>query len=413
MKADQVSEYFCILPWVHISLGTTGVVHTCCRSSSKEGMGNFSDSKLIEIWNSQNFRNIRLDMLAGNKIEACNDCYQQEDKGVASLREISNSEFASTIGTVKKTNIDGSLNDFNPLFIDLRFSNICNFKCRTCSADFSTSWYSDYSAFGINNLLPDFINSTKSEELWSELLLILPRVKKIYFAGGEPLLHLDHYRLLNELLKLGLTDVELIYNTNLSVLKFGNNSVLEVWSQFSKITICASMDGIEKKGEFIRNGFNWNVFINNKNEVEEKIPHVNFKIYWTASVLNSFHLIEVFKFIIEKKFLKDGNDFEINILNEPKIYNIKVLNKFEREKLTRLYCEFINIYLKDNVFIGAENFIKILNYVILYLNEGEFINERVKLWALSRRLDKLRNEKSELLFPELRDIFNQPFATEN
>lgn len=408
MNIDNSKKHFCILPWIHFSLGPSGEVHSCCRTDYKSSLGSFKDSSLEEIWNSENFKQFRLDMANDKRISSCQDCYNIEKIGVESFRQISNRDWKDQFHRIDDMNSDGSLKHFEPIYLDLRFSNICNFKCRTCGPDYSTSWHSDNIELGMSNFKPDFSNNDKSEQLWEELIKILPKIRKIYFAGGEPLLQKDHYRLLDELIKLNHLDVQLLYNTNLSNLSFSNKNILDYWKKFKNVAVSASLDGIEKKGEYIRKGLNWDEFYKNRKEIESQVPHVTFKLFWTLSVLNCFHLTEAMRFFIDKKFISSGEGLEINILNAPIIYNIGLLNTEEREKLKKDYNIFSKKYLKLIDFPKIELFEKNLNYILDYLDKAHFEDERKNLWAFNRRLDKVRNEKAELLFPELHSLLKMP-----
>ncbi len=409
MNIDNSNKHFCILPWIHFSLGPSGEVHSCCRTDYKSSFGSLKNSSLEEIWNSDAFKRFRLDMLNNEKISSCQDCYNIEKIGVESFRQISDRDWKDQFYRIDDMNSDGSLKHFEPIYLDLRFSNICNFKCRTCGPDYSTSWYSDNIELGMSNFKPDFSNNEKSEQLWEELIKILPKIRKIYFAGGEPLLQKDHYRLLDELIKLNHLDVQLLYNTNLSNLSFSNKNILDYWKKFKNVAVSASLDGIEKKGEYIRKGLVWNDFYENRKTIEQNTPHVIFKIFWTLSVLNCFHLVEAMRFMIEKKFLKSGEELEINILNSPSIYNIGILNDQERESLKKEYAIFTKKYLTLAQFPNKDFFEKNLNYILDYLENSHFESERKNFWAFNRKLDKVRSEKMELLFPELKALLAIPF----
>jgi organic radical activating enzyme len=56
-------------------------------------------------------------------------------------------------------------------------------------------------------------------DIWEQLLTHIDYVEQIYFAGGEPLLMEEHYRILDELVQRKRFDVRLIYNTNFTHIK--------------------------------------------------------------------------------------------------------------------------------------------------------------------------------------------------
>jgi radical SAM protein with 4Fe4S-binding SPASM domain len=409
MKSKSSQEHFCILPWIHFALMPSGEVYSCCRTDFKKPLGHFKSNSLQEIWNNEEFKHLRLEMKENKKISACQDCYNQEKVGHKSLRQISNEEWSDQFDRVDQMKADGSL-EKTPVHLDLRFSNICNFKCRSCGSDFSTSWYSDCQQLGIEDYRLNFTNTDKREELWSELKALLPSVKRIYFAGGEPLMHEDHYRLLEELISIKHFDVRLTYNTNFSLLMFKNKSVIDLWKNFDDIYICASLDGIREQGEYIRHGLSWKQFKKNRELISSQLPNIKFNLYWTLSVFNVFHIVDAFKFFIEEKFIPSGVNFEVNILNEPAIYNIRILNQGEREQLKQHYLQFINGYLPQVNFEAKEEFAKTLHYIVAYLDEEFMIKERKAFWLYTRQLDRLRGENFLRLFPELQNLMLEPLT---
>ncbi|MFP5491368.1 MAG: twitch domain-containing radical SAM protein [Bacteriovoracia bacterium] len=413
MKSKSSDEHFCILPWIHFAIMPSGEVYSCCRSDFVKPLGHFKTQNLNEIWNGDEFKHLRLEMMQNKKIAACQDCYNQEKVGHKSLRQISNEEWSDEFPRLEQTQPDGSLKDnLTPIHLDLRFTNICNFKCRTCGSDFSTSWYSDCQKLGVKDYQLEFTTSDKKEELWAELKAYLPSVRRVYFAGGEPLMHDDHYRLLEELIKLEHCDVRLTYNTNLSVLSFKKQSVLDLWKHFDDIYICASLDGIGAQGEYVRHGLDWNNFKMNRELIKRQFPKIKFNLYWTLSVFNVFHIVDAFKFFIEENFIESGLNFEVNILNDPSIYCIKILNQSEREQLKLHYKNFIDNYLMHSQFEAKEEFAKILSYILAYLDEGVFQKERKAFWLYTRQLDRLRGENLLKLFPELQNLMLEPLANE-
>lgn len=412
MKKHLAKEHFCILPWVHINLSPNGEIHSCCRSDYKNPLGSFHEDSLKTIWNNEPMRQMRLDMLKNIKLSNCSDCYQQEANNQQSMRLKSNELWKDSITKVEKTGPDGSYEEFDPAYLDIRFNNICNFKCRTCGPHFSTAWYSDCHELNLSIDSRKLTASKSEEQMWAELLELIPHLQRVYFAGGEPLIQSDHYIFLEHLLNQGKKDITLTYNTNLSTLNLGNKNILDFWKKFNDVWVHASIDGIEKQGEYIRHGMNWQNIYNNRLEIAEHCPHVKFVIYWTLSLLNAFHLIDALKFFIEKQFIEGGDQIELNIIREPKIYNIRLFDQDERSRLKSLYKQFSEELLGTS-FPKKEQLIDQLNYVLAYLAEEEWKDQRKVFWGFNRKIDRLRKENFLSLFPELKNLYEIPFQDQN
>ena len=167
---------------------------------------------------------------------------------------------------------------------DIRFSNICNFACRSCGTWFSSNWYEDH--IKINGAPPNHAKIIKvgrsTDDMWEQLLESFDYAEQFYFAGGEPLIMEEHYRILKELDKRKMYHVRLIYNTNFSRLKFKDMDVLELWNKFDSVSIGASLDAEGKRGELMRTGTVWEKAVANRKRMLEVCPQVDFYISSTV-----------------------------------------------------------------------------------------------------------------------------------
>ena len=128
----EKSQRFCIYPWIHIHAHPTGQAYPCCNTSLKHQIGNTKQQSLKEIWNGTELKKLRIDMLTEQANPACVRCYEQEQSGFFSLRKSANKHHGHHIHKVNSTHDDGTLDDFSLVYWDIRFSNLCNLKCRSC-----------------------------------------------------------------------------------------------------------------------------------------------------------------------------------------------------------------------------------------------------------------------------------------
>ena len=144
-------------------------------------------------------------------------------------------------------------------YFDIRFSNICNFKCRGCSPILSSAWFEDHEKlFRYKSTKPKLIECSTgnaSDKLWQQLTELIPSIDEAYFAGGEPLIMEQHYKVLQTLLEYDRSDVVLAYNTNLSLTKYKNYDLISLWRQFKHVHVSISIDDIGARGEYFRKGF--------------------------------------------------------------------------------------------------------------------------------------------------------------
>ena len=128
------------------------------------------------------------------------------------------------------------------------------------------------------------------EDMWEQMQEHIPHLDQIYFAGGEPLIMEEHYRLLNELVKREMFHVRLIYNTNFSKLGYKDQDVLELWKKFHSVSIGASLDGCGPRAEYIRKGQDWEETVENRRRMMAVCPNVDFYVSSTVSIYNAWQI---------------------------------------------------------------------------------------------------------------------------
>ncbi len=277
------SKTFCMYPWIHLHAWPTGQAFPCCHAEMGVGqVGNCRTHTMKQIWNSDQQRKLRQDMLSETPNPACGRCYEQEKSGFFSGRQSSNKHHGHNIDRVSATQKDGYLDQFELTYWDIRFSNLCNLSCRSCGHIFSSSWYQDQAKLAggdwkQSNPVLNYAGRTETD-MWEQLIPHLDYVEQIYFAGGEPLLMEEHYRILDELVKRKRFDVRLIYNTNFTHTDLKGNSVFEYWKQFDSVAVGASLDASGARGEYIRKGTDWAVVEQNRRDMLAICPKVDFYI---------------------------------------------------------------------------------------------------------------------------------------
>ncbi len=282
------------------------------------------ENSIKEIWKGKPFKELREQFANNIPDKRCSHCYNIEASGKESMRQIFNQKYATQLKRVEENNPE-------PIYLDIRFSNICNFKCKTCWHGNSSAWFEEGSRRNASNerIIKAFINN------FDELLTYLDDVNEIYFAGGEPLIMEEHYQILEELEKRELFDVELRYNTNFSNLNFKDKNILNIWKKFKKVHVSASIDAAFYLGAEIREGFNWEQFINNRKEMLGVCPEVYFEITPTISTLNIYNLPELHQELVNQNLI-DINHIYLNFLERPIEFNLKSLSAENKQKVENL-----------------------------------------------------------------------------
>jgi radical SAM protein with 4Fe4S-binding SPASM domain len=391
------SKTFCIYPWIHLHAYPTGEAYPCCHSEMKYPVGNCRNNSLSEIWQDKPMQQLRADMLNETPNAACSRCYEQEQSGFFSGRKSANKHHGHHIKKLDK-------NPFEMTYWDIRFSNLCNLKCRSCGHIFSSQWYQDQVKLAggdwkDRNRVLNYAGRTETD-MWEQLLPHIDYVEQIYFAGGEPLLMEEHYRILDELVRRGRFDVRLIYNTNFTHTDLKGQSVFEYWKQFDSVAVGASLDGSTKYAEYIRKGTDWNRVEQNRIEMLKICPDVDFYISPTLSIMNAWHLPDFHRDWVERGLIRP-QDLNVNILQDPAHLRIDIATIKYKQRLRMKYQEHIN-WLRDNdplqrASVGFESAIKFM----MATDNTHLIDT---FWRKTHELDDIRAERLLGVIPELQAL---------
>ena len=396
------SKVFCMMPWVHTHIWPNGNAFPCCMSDSDIVYGNLNDNSLEEIWNNKKYKKLRKNMLNEKESPECTRCYEMEKSNIWTLRKNTNKYYISHWDRVETTQDDGTVEEVNMGYMDIRVSNICNFRCRTCGPELSSAWYEDHSKlYGQPPENPKMMNIANNEKFWNDLQPLLLTVEEACWAGGEPIITEEHYKILDFWIENKMKDVRLRYTTNFSNLYFKEKSILEYWNSFNDVRIAASLDAMGDRGELIRAGMEWDVIEENRKQMIKECPDVYFEITPTVSIMNVHHLPDFHREWVDRGLL-EPNNIRVNILTYPDYYRIQIIPKEERKKFIDKYNEHIK-WIDDNFGKGVakDGFMSILNFLEQKNYENlipDFINRNTSL-------DELRGESLFKICPEL-EFFN-------
>lgn len=377
----------------------------CCISPYDDSYGDGQKQTVAEIWNSDKFKTLRKKMLLNQTNLGCARCHNLEESGFKSMRQEMNQSFEEYLPLIKNTKEDGTLDKINLKYIDIRFSNLCNFKCRGCGPTLSSSWFDDHKKLSNNKITEKKIKSiaVNSPVFWNELKSLIIHADVIYFGGGEPLITKEHYEILSTLNSLSLHNIELRYNTNLSQLNYGEYNLSEYWEKFKKVTLGISIDDIGKRAEYFRHGTKWEIIEKNFETLIKKHPTINRTVNCTVNIMNIFYLPEIFDYLTDKKIIEPFQ-FNVNLLLDPDELRIDVLPEMLKKKITNKLTKFkFKLSCMDPKYhTSIKDFDNILNF--MNAKNNSHLLSLFKENTL--KLDKIRNEDFVATFPEIKDLFN-------
>jgi radical SAM protein with 4Fe4S-binding SPASM domain len=251
IKEDYINNAgFCPAPWNEIYISPQGEIDNCCVGNNK--LGNVKSSDIEEVVLGSKQIKIKQEMLSGSLPSGCSNC--------------------NTSGPTLRTNYLEWFNDYAPSefyqtpsnfnlnYLDLRWRNTCNSACVYCSPTYSSLWAQE---LGVN----EKINVDSLDKLKAFIEPYIPTLKKVYLAGGEPLLIKDNEWLLEKLLASN-PDCEIVVNTNLSSI---DNRIAELLNEMTSVQWIVSIDSTKDQYEYIRYGSKWSVFESNLKKLIKRV----------------------------------------------------------------------------------------------------------------------------------------------
>lgn len=387
-----MSDNFCSMPWLGIHAWPDGSVFPCCMYNSKVPLGNLNNHTVEEILHNEEVTKLREELLANKQPLGCKRCYELEASGVTTLRQSTNNNKLYT-QDINKIKTEQTVKFLTTKFIDIRFSNICNFKCRTCGPELSHKWGAEMPL--IKGIPDPGIIQIPREKFWEFYESALETVEEITFAGGEALMQEEHYAALDRLIALGRTDVKIYYTTNLSTLKYKQYDLFEMWKKFSNLEIYASLDDSGERAEYLRKGTDWGSIEENRAKLKEL--NVKFFITPTISLFNVWHFPDFQRDWIERNLL-DVNSTRINILTWPLRHQANILKN--KEVVINKWVEHIN-WLRKRGLRDTSQYHSVIDFLSKnHDNRLELIDD---FYMVNNKVDEVRREQLFEVFPELRE----------
>lgn len=287
-KPEHKPETLCMAPWTHTYLSPQTERRLCCASrepaqsfkqyiDTDSGTGKYNPQSLQKWWNSDHVKEVRRKMMNGETPPECAVC-NEKLLNTDVYRDYFWGLFQHKYDDIwENTDITGRTT-MQPVSWDYRFSNLCNFKCRTCGDMLSSAWETEQRKHNMiawdnpknNWMRPEVkkqIEQFQDTQVEAEFSQAVEehRVEEIYWVGGEPLMYEQHWRYMKRIVELG--DGPALYaryNTNLSRVDYkGINLYSDILAHVRDWQVCASIDGTGPIGEYIRTGLKYDQWLEN------------------------------------------------------------------------------------------------------------------------------------------------------
>ena len=352
------SKTFCPYPWIHIMTQPSSTINICCVASGqiKKDDGSIlmlnKGDDISTVWNNNHYREIRKQMIEGDRVDGCQPCYELEDLGIPSYRENYIEDwmgFHRNADQIKEIVDKSIVNDYvveeAPQYLDFRLGTLCNLRCRMCQSQNSSAIYkelqdeelyteeerqfvvdtshwgdfSDYTQPWFDD--PGFLATVEG---W------LPNVNRLYFTGGEPTIIQRVYWILNKCVELGIAkDIDLVFNSNMTNIQ---PRFLDLIAKFRSVLMCLSVDGYSTTNDYIRSGSTWSVIDKHIKEYASSDVVGNILFSPVIQIYNILSITDLLDYA-EEISIESGRRIDISFLlnNYPKCLDIRNLPQNVRD----------------------------------------------------------------------------------
>jgi len=471
---------FCGAPWSSLIFEPSGIVKFCCMATDAGNLREFS-SKPADIVNSSLAKAVRKEFLNGRMadraenaslsvlaLEAegtatekyCDVCWYQESLyNFPTDNRLSNTEWAKDVidDLVKNTDSDGYIRNQAPAWLDIVFSNKCNFACMGCEAAYSTTIGKYISAYNIrdgfdsshspaqtfdgldrqriDSVVKDtnrwneddwLLNDVDADEIIDYIIEHRDTITRIHFQGGEPFMMPEVYKTLDRLIEYDLhkeDGINMWAHTNGSVRTYKGVDIIEKyvskWEHRFQITM--SHDGVGSRGEYIRFGYKDKKWLETFNRVVESKCQTG--IQHSVNIFNILHQYECLDWYIdncisvarsnpagldlfnfEDSFFMVLNPWGMELFN----FSTVVLVPELHEKSVKVLQQCVDRCIKEGIdSSGYAKYLDMLSSTSARTDDAwEDDDMKKQFISTIEEFDKVRGTNFHSTFPELKPLWN-------
>ncbi len=422
-ELDSIGCGMCLAKWTQVTIHLgPGITHSCHHvGAHKIPLDELKDNPNA-LHNTIEKKMRRKEMREGKRPKECDYCWRIEDN----TQEYSDRVWKSAANwsQVDKELIFNSdpMDDIYPRYVEVSFSNVCNFKCSYCGPAFSSKWTEEVKAKGPYKLYQTHYNGIKESEVsypnrednpyieafWKWFPEAAKHMYTFRITGGEPLLSKHTFKVIDYLLENPQPHLHFAINTNAcppgdlwetfvkKIKQLEENKSIKYFSLYS------SAESFGEQAEYSRDGMDWELFSKN---LRYFLDNTNTSELMLMSAVNMLGLPSLTTYLRFVSKLKKGNvdrivaDFAY--VRHPEFLDIKIADKITIDK-----------YLKPSIQYIINNKEKFSDYEYIKLNriyedcdarfkkDIDVSKERIQFLQFINEYDKRRGKNFTEVFPE-------------
>lgn len=403
-----MNDKLCAAPFVSFYTGSNHKVTSCCAMFDPIG---FSNKDTFEnILNSDTAKRIRKSFLNNKFPKECASCadFERDTGNIAAVRKFSN-RLVKDKSFLDKTLPDGTLYTQTPVFLDLLFSNKCNFACMGCDPTLSSTiadkYSSAYDTVWDRNI--DKKNWHNKSDIIDYILKYKDSIRLLHFNGGEPFMQEEVHEILDILLKHNLQkQIKIWSHTNGSIKKYKGIDVVEDYLKYwgDNCEISLSHDLHNKKGEYVRYGLVTKKWEENYHRITDADILVN--IHTSYNIFNCLHLCEMFHYYT--KHLNHKGDMSLSPWQNPLAFSAPMaqadISILEAANDQLNYIEIL-LGTSDGTQNIAWNTDELRDFLNIEWDPQKTLHTKERFKKSIQQFDSLRGTDFIETFPELRSLY--------
>jgi hypothetical protein len=446
-ELNEVGTGMCLAKWTQVTLQLqSGHNHSCHHPRTHKISEKEIERNPSALHNTRYKKLRRKEMLSGARPEECDYCWNVEDNSDRFSDRIFKSGESWSLPFKEEIFNSNWRDDYNPKYVEVSFSNACNFKCSYCGPAYSSKWVEEIGKFGgyptsnkfnsddwlkAENKFP--IPHSKPNpyvdafwKWWPELYRDLHTFR---ITGGEPLLSKDTWGVLDFILEQENPnrELKLAINSNLGapdelINKFIQKiKKIEDEGRVKEIVIFTSCDTWGPQAEYIRNGLEFNRFWDNVNKILSSLNRTNVTFMSTYNALSLFNynklIHEVYKLKDEyastDRYWNSATFLDSSYLRFPLHQTVQIL-PYDFSKYIVDQVKLITYYASpsfDHTHIGysdveVQKIKRIYDWMISPQDAQQQMRNRSDFYKFFTEHDKRRGTDFVKTFPELEEFYN-------
>jgi organic radical activating enzyme len=444
---NNIGPGMCLAKWTQVTLQLQNGHNHSCHHPKTHTISTSEIARNPSALHNTRYKKLRRkEMLQGARPSECDYCWNVEDNSDRfSDRIFKSGENWSYPYMDEIVNSDWR-DDYNPKYVEVAFSNACNFKCSYCGPAFSSKWVEEIEKYGG---YPTFDNFNSNEWLKLENKFPIPHseynpyieafwkwwpdlykdLHTFRITGGEPLMSKDTWAVLDYILDHPNPNKELklAINSNLGVPDKLIDKLIEKIKRIEdegrvkELIIFTSVDAWGDQAAYVRTGMEFNKFWDNINKVLSASSRTIVTIMSTYNALSVFSYPQLIQGVYQLKdeyaspdrYWNSAVFLDSSYLRYPLHQTVQVLphqfanNILDQSKLITYYAapSFSHEHIGYSD-VEVQKVKRIYDWMLSPQDASQQMKNRYSFYQYFSNHDKRRGTDFCKTFPELEEFYN-------